>query len=264
MEIIGKISKGSKMDQIYIPKNRTGFGIGNYVIIKPLEEKKLVERLYFYGVKSIEPIKLEIVKEIMRIIDKDIENYENIIVTGSFLDEGFQFNDIDIIIVTEGKISTDKIENEIKKTGIKAHILILSNKVLARGLESDPLYQMMLSRCITKKRFIYKTKHKINYKLLDLHLLKSKTLIGNSDILSGSEKYDLIRNMMAVYLYLQGRRLSKELVDNEIKKSFDLGDINELKQNIIEKKSFLKKYKLIYDKTFVKILKGIESGAKQE
>ena len=188
MEIIGKISKGSKMDQVYLSKNREGFAIGNYVIIKPLgerDEKRKRNNLYFYGIKNLEPVKLEIIRDILNIADKDLENLENIFITGSFLDEGFQFNDIDIIIVSENKINQDIIRKNIeRKTGIKAHVLGLSNKELAVGLGTDPLYRMMLNRCISKKRFVYKTKPEINYKILDLHLLKRKILIDNFYVLS--------------------------------------------------------------------------------
>ena len=267
MEIIGKVSTGSKMDQIYIPKNRSGFAIGNYVVIKPLEEgrkkENSAEKLYFYGVKKLEPIKLDIVEEIMGIIDKTFGDYGNIFITGSFLEEGFHFNDIDILIITENKLNQKIIkENTEKKIGIKAHILFLSNKELIIGLETDPLYQIMLSKCISKKRFVYKTKHKINYKILDLHLLKSKALIDNFDVLGGNEKYDLIRNMIAISLYLDNNKLSKELVDNKIKVTFDLKDIKELKQNLLHKKDFLKEYKRIYHKTFSKIIGGIENASK--
>jgi len=265
MEIIGKVSKGSKMDQIYIPKNRAGLAIGDYVVVKPLEGKKPIEKFYFYGIKGVEPIKLGIIKDIMRIIEKNIESYGNLIVTGSFLDEGFHFNDLDLIFVAENEIKTNIVKKEIKeKTGIQAHILTLNNKSLVRGLEVDPLYQMMLSRCIVSNRLVFKAKHRVDYKLLDLHLLKSKTLIDNFDFLSGNEKYDLVRNMLAIWLYMNGKKVNKEIVDREIKKSLGLNDINKLKQNMVDKKIFLKKYKLMYDKVFAKILRGIESGAKQE
>ena len=264
MEIIGKISKGSKMDQIYIPKKRVGLAIGNYVIIRPLEEQKPVEKLYFYGVKEIEPLKLAIVQEVVKIIDKSLDDYENVFVTGSFLDKGFHFNDVDILIATKDKINHELIKDNIeRKTGIKAHILSLSNKELIRGLETDPLYQMMLSRCVSKKRFIYGNKQNIDYKLLDLHLLKSRALIDNFEMLSGSEKYDLVRNMIAIHLYLEKMSVSNELIYKEIKKSLEV-DIQEIKQNMVAKKDFLKKYKLIYDRTFAKILNGIEHGTKQK
>ena len=263
MEIIGKISKGSKMDQVYIPKNRPGLAAGDHVIVKTLEENKPISKLYFYGVKNIEPIKLDIIKEIIRIAEKNLRSYDNLIITGSFLEEGFQFNDIDIIILAEKEININHIKEEAeKKTGIKADILSLSNKAFIQGLENDPLYQMMLSKCIAKNRFIYKVKHKINYKILDLHLLKSKTLIDNFDFLSGNEKYGFIRNMFAIWLYMKGRKLTKEIVDNEIKTALNLKNIIVLKQNMVNKNIFLKKYKLIYDKALANILKGIESGAK--
>ncbi|MEX2017071.1 MAG: hypothetical protein WD876_01220 [Candidatus Pacearchaeota archaeon] len=269
MEMIGKVSTGSRMDQIYLPKNRSGFPIGNYVIIKHLgetgERERAFEKLYFYGVKKLEPIKLEIIKEIMRIIDNLSNDYENIFITGSFLDEGFQFNDIDIFIVTEGKLDTDAIGRNIKnKIGINRHILFLNNKDFIKGLETDPLYQIILSKCVSKKRFVYKIKKKVNYKMLDIHLIKSKILPSNFDFLNGNEKYNLTRNMIAIYLYLNNNQINGKLIDNKIKKIFGIKDVKELKQNIINKKDFLKKYKLIYKKTFSKILDGIKNDAKQK
>ncbi len=261
MEIIGRVSRGSKMDQVYIPKNRIGLSIGNYVSIRPLEEQKHVEKLYFYGVKEIEHLKLKIVYDIINSIDKLFGSYENLFIIGSFLDKGFNFNDIDLLIVTKDNINLNPIKQSIeKKTGVRVHILTLNTEELNKGLETDPLYQMMLSKCIAKKRFIYKTKQTINYKLLDLHLLKSKSLMNNFDILSGSEKYNLVRNMTAIYLYLKDKKTSNKLVDEEIKRGFEI-DVQKIKQNIIDKKDFLNKYKLIYDKTFTKILRGIEHGA---
>ena len=272
MEMVGRVSMGSRMDQIYISKNRSGFAIGNYVVIKPLEEgrekENPAEKLYFYGVKKLEPIKLGIVEEIMAIIDRIFSGYENIFITGSFLEEGFHFNDVDVLIMT--KNSKDKPNSRIikenieRETGIKIHILFLSNKELIGGLETDPLYQIMLSKCVSKKRFVYKIKNKMNYKLLDLHLLKSRALIDNFNILNGDEKYGLIRNAIAIYLYLKNNKVSKELVDDKIKSVFDLKDIKELKQNLIDKKDFLKKYKLIYNQTFSEILKRIENASKQK
>ena len=67
MELIAKISKGSNMDQIYIPKNRTGLPIGQYVIIAPLEKelaKKQKFKPFFYNVSGLEPLKLEIIESI--------------------------------------------------------------------------------------------------------------------------------------------------------------------------------------------------------
>ena len=104
MELIAKISKGSKMDQIYISKNREGLNTGSYVIIKPLKTITTTKnkKPYFYNIKSIEPIKLRIINQIIKIINKITPN-DNIIITGSFLDKGFNFNDIDILLINNKK-----------------------------------------------------------------------------------------------------------------------------------------------------------------
>jgi len=239
------------MDQVYIPKNRNGFGIGSYVVVKEIEKRK-IENPFFYNVDFIEPVKLEIIKEIFRIIDKTVKN-GNVIITGSFLDKGFCFNDIDVIVVSESKENIEKIVEDNLK--LKVHMVVLSNEGLMKGLEIDPLYQMMLSRCIAKKRFIYNVKSKVNYKILDLCLLKSKVLIDNFDILDGNEKYYLVRNLVAVYLYLEKKKVDKEKVDREIEKKFC--EIEMIKKNMLEKDSFLKKLKKIYDNTFEKVMEGI-------
>ena len=253
------------MDQVYIPKNRIGFSIGSYVVLKPLETEKAIEKPYFYNIEYIEPIKVKIITEIIGIIDKIAEN-ENMIITGSFLDKGFNFNDVDVILITEGKFNVSYIVKNIEnKTGIKTHIILLSNKSLVRGLETDPLYQMMLSRCVAKKRFIYKVKHKIDCKILDLHLLKSKDLIDNFDILTGNEKYYLTRNMVAISLYIKSRKISNKTVDEEIKRVFNLKSIKEIKQNMLDKDIFLKKYNDTYKEIFNKIMRGIKKhGSEQE
>ena len=131
-----------------------------------------------------------------------------------------------------------------------------------KGLSTDPLYQMMLSKCISKKRFIYNVKNEINYKVLDLHLLKSKAMNDNFGILNGSEKYYLTRNLISLFLYADGKKVSKETVDAEIKKIFNIS-VEKIKDNMVGN-SFLRKYKEIYNKAFIKIVKSVKNDPKQE
>ena len=265
MELIAKISKGTIMDQIYIPKKRMGLDIGSLVLIRPLKYEKPIEKHYFYNIKSIEPLKLELVNTIISTIEEKTDN-ENIIISGSFLEKGFSFNDIDIIIVREGEICNPKIIKDTLKEriGVEFHLVILDNKSLIRGLQTDPLYQMMLSRCISKKRILYKVKNEINYKLLDLHLLKSELLVDNFDHLNGNEKYYLIRISISILLFLKHQKIDKKVVDNEIKKIFSLKSVEEIKQNMLDKNKFLGKYKVIHRQIFKDIIDGIKNGPKQK
>ncbi len=269
MELIGRISKGSKMDQVYIPKNRTGFFSGEYVVILPLDKKTEENRTktkqfkpYFYNLKNLEPIKIRIIEEIFSLIDKKLSP-KNILITGSFLEHGFKFNDIDILIINEKKINFEIIKSQIENTtGIKTHILLLDNKSLISGLSSDPLYLLMLSKCVSKNRLIFNVKREINYPLLDLHLLKSKTLTDNFEILSGDEKYYFVLNMVSILLFVQGKKISKEIVNKEIEKLFSISS-KEIKQNLINKQDFIKKYKESYNKTFNLIMDGVKNESKQ-
>lgn len=259
MEMIAKISKGSKMDQVYLPKNRIGMPIGQFVIIALLENKiqqKKAFKPYFYNVKNLEPLKLEIIEKIFNALEDTTP--ENIIITGSFLERGFRFNDIDVLVVNEEKIDYQRIKEKIEEiTGIKGHIILLNAKTLISGLSTDPLYNMMLSKCVSKNRLIFNVKRKMDYKILDYQLLKSKTLIDNFDFLNGAEKYYLTLNMISILLFIKNKKISKDKVNKVIEKVFSI-KIAELKENIIEKGKYVKKYLETYNKIFNLIMKEIK------
>lgn len=245
------------MDQIYLPKNRAGLPTGEYVIIRPLQESPQEElKPFFYNVEDLEPIKVEIIKKIFNKLN-ELEP-ENLIVGGSFLDKGFRFNDIDILLINDRLQSNvkDRVEYLQMSLGIKIHLIQISNKELMKCLSSDPLYNMMLSKFISLKRVIFHVRREINYKILDLQLLKSKTLIDNYEILNGEEKYYLSLNMISILLFLNDKKLSKDIVNKEIEKIFKI-KIKEIKDNMIDK-DFLKKFKEVYNFTFNKILNGIK------
>ena len=110
---------------------------------------------------------------------------------------------------------------------------------------------------------IYKFKKKIDYRILDLHLLKSKSLIDNFDILDGNDKYYLTRNLVSISIYIKGKKISKKIVDSEIKKKFNVND-DDIKQNMLDKTKFIKIYKEIYNKTFYELMEFIKDGAEQK
>ncbi len=251
--MISKISKGSRMDQIYIPKSRIpGYEIGKTVLIKPIEETKPIKPFY-YNTQKIEPIKTIIIEKITNYLHYT----ENLIITGSFLDKGFNFNDIDLIILDEKQLNLDKIRKELENNiGIEFHIIQVDNKTLLQGLNTDPLFQAMLSRFVSKKRLVYRIKKQINYKLLDLHLLKSKALIDGFDYLKGHEKYNLIRNIITIELFIKNKKITTENINKEIRKYFKV-EVRDIKENIIDK-NILHKYKRKHKKIFNIIMKGIK------
>ena len=266
MELIGRISKGSKMDQIYLPKNHPGFHAGNYVAIRPLihEAIRKTEKPVFYHIVNLSPIKIQIIHNILSIIDKNAHDFENIIITGSFLDQGFNFNDIDILLISEQKGDLAALKRALEESlGAKVHIIQLSNEALKKGLASDPLYENMLSKCVSKKRIVFNIKKIINYPLLDMHLLKSKPLVDNFDFFSGEEKYYLVKNMIAIWLFLENKKISNDLIDEKIKEIFSIG-ADKIKKNLLDKPSFLSRYGKLYSKIFNLIMGGMKNEPKQK
>ncbi|HII16186.1 MAG TPA: hypothetical protein HA362_07830 [Nanoarchaeota archaeon] len=254
-EIIARVSRGSRMDQVYLPKNRaSALGVGEYVVIAPALRKEQITP-YYYNAGHIEPIKAEIIQGIL-----SNSEAENIIIAGSFLEKGFCFEDIDIIVINgEGRA----IENYVEIAfGLKAHIINMKYDALRAGLNTDPLFQMILSRFASKERILLNIKPQINYKLLDLHLLKSKLLPEQFEHLNGKEKYKLARNMIAIKLFIEGKTATIEKVNKEIESLFGKGAVKSIFENTIEKTPFTAKYREVYRKVFNAIMGGI-SHAKQ-
>ena len=129
----------------------------------------------------------------------------------------------------------------------------ITNEELIKGLKTDPLYQLMLSKCISQKRLIYKITNKPIYRILDLHLLKSYPITNYPEMLSGEDKYYLIRNMIAIKLFTENVKLTTEIINKEIEKTFGISAEN-IKKNIIEHsvyKKLTKFYKKLQDKIII-------------
>lgn len=253
------------MDQIYLPKHRFGLNAGSYVLVKELDKiKEKQEKLFFYNIKKIEKVKIIIIKEIINVLNK--YNFDNVIITGSFVDEGFNFNDIDIILIKDENININEVKDELRENfGINSHLILIDNKSLLKGIATDPLFQTMLSKYVSRKRSIYNVKPELKHKLLDLHLLKSNLLIKHFDVLNLNEKLDLLRNLISINLFITKKQIiSKDEVYSKIEELFGDNIIEDLRSNLVDKKKFIKKYKQLYDKTFKKILEGVRNESKQK
>jgi hypothetical protein len=252
MELIAKISKGSKMDQIYIPKNRLGCAIGQYVLIKPIQETEKPK--LFYHVERIEPIKNKIVEELFSFLQETIENPDNIILTGSFLERGFVFQDVDIIILTNDTIDNKMLEKTTEERfGLKMHILSMKKEEFYKGVSTNPLFCSMLSNFVSLKRINMNIPQILIREILDLNILKTKDLILNFEILSGREKYYLLRNLVATKLFIEKKKITKKNMDLLIK-NITGSEIEKIKDNLMDKKTVVN-IKKEYNNLLNKILK---------
>lgn len=262
--IIKKISKGARFNQIYLQKNEgIGFEPGKSVVISPLENIIVKEPSIFeYNVK-LGSLKKEIIKLVFRIID-DNGYYDNILITGSFLDEGFTFEDIDIVIINPRNIQKDRLKDSIKEsTGIEPHLIVIDSESFNRGIKRDPLFRLMVDRYVSAKRTIFKKDRELNYKLLDIYLLRNKNLIDGYDLFSIKQRKKLLRDLISIKLFSENKEVTLKSIEREINALFGKDMIENLFYygNNEEKHKFIVKFKREFNKLENRILKNVSKQA---
>jgi len=219
-ELVKKISKGTRFNQIYLQKSEgLGFESGKTVIIRALADAIAKELPIFeYNVK-LNSLKKEIVKTIFKIIDNN-GSYDNIIITGSFLDEGFNFEDIDIIIINP-KIDKSALKDSIRQSiGIAPHLILIDSESFNKGIRRDPLFRLMVDRYVSIKRAIFHKDKKANYKLLDIYLIKNRNLVDGYDLLSIKQRKKLLRDFISIKLFVDDKEVTIKNIKNEIERIF--------------------------------------------
>ena len=263
-KLIKRISKGARFNQIYLQKNEgLGFEPGKSVVISPLEDIIVKEPATFeYNVK-LESLKREIVKLVFKIVDR-YGYYDNIIITGSFLGEGFNFEDIDIIIINPVNMEKDKLKDSIEQNiGISPHLILIDSESLNKGIKRDPLFRLMVDRYVSIKRAIFRKDSEINYKLLDIYLLKNKNLIEGYDLFSIKQRKKLLRDFISIKLFSKNKEVTIENVEKETNRLFGKDIIESLFYygNNEEKHEFIAKLKKEFNKLENHILKNVPKQA---
>ena len=258
-QLIKKISKGARFNQIYLQKNEgIGFEPGKSVVISPLEDIIVKEpEIFEYKVK-LESLKREIVKLVFKIVDR-YGYYDNIIITGSFLEEGFNFEDIDIIIINPKSIEKDRLKDSIEQnTGINPHLILIDSESFNKGIKRDPLFMLMVDRYVSSKRTIFRKDRELNYRLLDIHLLKNKNLIDGYDLFSIKQRKKLLRDFISIKLFSENREVTIKNIEKETNRLFGKDIIENLFYygNNEEKHEFIAKLKKEFNKLEKYILKN--------
>src|SRR3989344_6685266 len=103
IKFVHSVSKGSRYNQIYLPKEvEKHFDVGDIVEVKLIEKK---QELFIHKVK-LTGFKERLIKEIFEFLRK-FKDIEQVLVVGSFLMEKSSYNDIDIIVLTKEEKSDE-------------------------------------------------------------------------------------------------------------------------------------------------------------
>ncbi|MEK6824021.1 MAG: nucleotidyltransferase domain-containing protein [Nanoarchaeota archaeon] len=250
IQFIHKISKGSKFNQIYIPKEmEADFEVGDSVEVKLLKKKEKV--YYSKNLDELSDFKEKLIKEIFSILNK-FNEIRQIFAVGSFLTQKVDYNDIDLIVVIN-KNKNEKLEENIyngliEKINLKFHIIAIQEDKLNYLEKNCPLTKSMFYYHISNKEFNSSAERNIDKKHIKFLLMMSEDLL---EINAGSKNfYDNIRRLITIERFLK----QKDLNPKEINKELEL-ILNDFGKNIL---SLLKNNEQIDEKTLKKLRRIIK------
>ncbi len=230
MKFKHKISKGSRFNQIYIPKEvEEDFEVGDLVEVKLLKKKTKI--YYSKNLPKLSDFKENIVKKIFSTLEQ-FNEIKQIFVIGSFLTQKINYNDIDIILITNKKeleeVAYDKLTDKIN---LKFHIISISEDNFSLLQETCPLTNNMIYYYLSNKNFNPPNKRKIDKNhikfliMLPEDLLEIKT---NSHVF-----YDSIRRLITIRKFLKNEDLDPIKINKELELTLGTFTFSALKDNEI-------------------------------
>lgn len=213
-----RISKGSRYNQIYIPREMEQiFEIGDIVEVRLVKKKQ--ELFYSENLKKLGKIgkfKEVIIREVFSVL-AEFKDIEQIILFGSFLFEKVDYHDLDIAILTK----KEKLDEEVYNTLIdglpfKFHIISFEKENFRELLEFCPLTRSMFYYFISNKKLEIPEKTEINKEHLEFLLMMPEDLLKIK--VSNSKLYfDSIRKLITIIRFLEKQELNPVKINLELK-----------------------------------------------
>ncbi len=218
VKFIKNVSKGSRFNQVYIPKDMENLiEVGDEVEVRLV--KKSSSLYYPKNLKKMSEFKESLIRGIFSFF---IENFDivAVFVVGSFLTEKVNYNDIDIVLVTDKKINDFEeiaYNKLIEKFNLKFHLLAIEEKKFLDLLKICPLTRSMFSKFICNKPFSIGKEKIIDKKHIKFLLMMPYDLLDIK--LSSRSFFDCIRRLITIERFLKNKNLGAEDINNEIKNS---------------------------------------------
>ena len=259
VKFIKNVSKGSRFNQVYIPKGMENLiEVGDEVEVRLV--KKGVSLYYSKNLKKLSEFKEILIKCIFSFF---IEKFDIVMVfaVGSFLTEKVNYNDIDLVLIIDKKINNfeEIVYNKlIEKFNLKFHLLAIEEKKFLNLLKICPLTMSMFSKFICNKPFGIEKEKLIDKKHIKFLLMMPYDLLEIR--LSSRSFFDCIRRLITIERFLKGKALDTENINSEIKNSMAEVIYRKIRDNEeIENNSILTLRKIIKSKLDI-IEKLLESN----
>ncbi|MFH1053593.1 MAG: hypothetical protein V1740_04230 [Candidatus Woesearchaeota archaeon] len=225
---VKKVSKGTRFNQIYVPKDmENDVEVGDIVEVKLLKKHLMI---YRKNVPALNEFKEYLVKNIFSMLN-EFEWIESAFIIGSFLFETV-YNDIDLVVISE-KTSDEKADElEKKLTGRfsqKFHVQILTEDKLKKFVEKDLIMKSMF------ENFISNIDIQTDYKsILDKNHIEFMLMMP-SDLLKirleSRTFYKTIRRLVTIERGLKNKKLDRKEIVNETDKMIKNDLLEKIRNN---------------------------------
>ncbi|MEK6855002.1 MAG: nucleotidyltransferase domain-containing protein [Nanoarchaeota archaeon] len=245
VKFVHKVSRGSRFNQIYVPKiMEAEFEVGDIVEVQLIKKKTQLH--YSKGLRKLSVFKENLIKEIFSFL-RDYNNIRQIFIFGSFLTEKVDYNDIDVLIIVEKE--SDDFERKIydsliNEFNLKFHVISILEERLDRLLGICPLTRNMLYFYVSNEEFSSIRERKIDKNHIRFLLMVAEDLL-EVELNDGRVYYDVLRRLVTIENFLNGLEERHEKIDTTIEKLIDKRKLAFLRKGDILDKKFLNEIKKI-------------------
>ena len=254
-----QISKGTRFNQIYIPKDMNEiFQVGDLVEITLL--KKHIQLHYSKNLKKISKFKENLIKDIFFFLSK-YKEINQIFIFGSFLTEEIDYNDIDILLLSNKEIEEEIHKKLIKNIKLKFHIISTKKEKLNETLKICPLTRSMFYYFISNKPFTVRRDIRIEKNHIRYLLMLPEDLLKVE--LESKTYYDSLRRLISIEYFLKGKEIAPNKIDIILKDLINKQKLEFLKNNEILDSDIIGEVKKIIKIKLNIIYKLLENGKKR-
>jgi hypothetical protein len=210
------VSKGTRFNQIYVPKQMDGLiEVGDEVEVRLV--RKHVRLHYAKGLNKLSAFKENLIREVFSFLGETFSPVQ-IFFVGSFLTEHVHYKDIDIVIINDKK--QNKFDDTVyasltERFDLNFHIISMEEKSFHRLLSACPLTRSMFSTFVGNKPMALPAEQTVDWNHVQFLLMMPQDLL---EITLGSRAFfDGLRRLITIERFLTKKSLEGSTIATELK-----------------------------------------------
>ena len=261
-KFIHQVSKGSRFNQIYIPREKEKeFGVGDTVEVRLIKKDNKLH--YSKHLKKLSEFKESLISQIFSFLSK-YKEIKQVFIFGSFLTKKIDYKDIDVLIFLDEELKgfDERIYKIITdKFNLNIHIISVKIDRFKETLKICPISRGMLYHNISNKIFSMPIETTVNENHLRYLLMMPEDLL-RIRLPLGKVYYNSLRKLITIEHFLKKEEIAPDKIDLELVKLIDDEKLLILKEDKSVETPLLKELREIIKNKLIIIYKLIKNGKK--